>query len=906
MVNRPYKPGGRGSMRSFKASSVLMVFMMIFLVAGVATASMTERLEARFLKSRIKLRFDEDWKVQSGNITGAEATAYSDASWTPTNVPHDLAITLVKPTGTSGNDPAARGWYRKHFTLPAGFAGKKVIVQFDGIYHDSKIYLNGTQVGNQQYGYTNFTCDLTQNLNATGDNVLAVMVDDQTVRNSRWYSGCGIYRHVWLIATDNVYVRNWGTAVTTPVATTAQAQIRVQTDVVNDLATSQTRIVETAIYDENGAALGKSDTTITLNAKGTDSTKNIDTCVQIFNLTTCKLWSPSTPVRYYAYTRIMNGTTPTDDYVTPFGIRDLVFKPGTGMFINGVSTKMKGACWHENLVPVGSAIPDAMFERTIKELKASGCSSIRTSHNPMSQEFYDYCDQLGMMVLDEWCDKWYQQAGGAAGILYESWNQTWQHDLRLMVERDRNHPSVVMWSAGNEMYYGGTIPAYITDNMKLLEAWIHTFDKSTRPVVCAPNVQDATGYVNLAKIQNNCAGINYGEGIYASIHSKDPNVLIQGTENHGYLGMTNNTQPTWFAVRDNPFVIGHHLWTGVDYLGEGGNLGATSGFIDGCAFRKSWFYFQQAQWSDSPMVHVTIGNGSTSNANLAEDWNQSGPVSVVTYTNCDSVSLYVNTTKIGTSKLSSFPNMVMQWTNVPWSTGVIKAIGMKGGVQAAIDSIVTAGPAAKVLLKPGKTTLEADGHDVSCIEVDITDANNNLIFKDSSMVQFTMTGQGRSLGIASGNWASAESFKATSRKAYHGKVLIVLQSTMDTGTINVTVSSTGLTSASLAIKTVPPSISTAVRGALSMKALGNRSGSLTWTRNPVRNSLRINYRVDEPGIISLSVISPSGRTVHCLTNSYHEAGTYSLDWNPVNKSGVYFFVLKTNNNRMVRKAFMVQ
>ena len=894
-------------MRSFTSRSVLMFSLLVFLIAGIASASMTERLEARFLKSRIKMRFDEGWKIQSGTVTGAEATAFNDAAWTTTNVPHDFAITLVKPTGTAGNDPAVSGWYRKHFTLPAGFAGKKVIVLFDGIYHDSKIYLNGTQVGNQQYGYTNFLCDLTPYLNATGDNVLAVMVNDQTVRNSRWYSGCGIYRHVWLIATDKVYVRQWGTAVTTPVATAASSQIRVQTDVVNDMAASQTRIVETTIFDENGAALGKSDTTITLSAKGADSTKNIDTCVQIFTLTSCKLWSPSTPVRYYAYTQVMSGTTPTDDYVSPFGIRDLVFKPGTGMFINGVSTKMKGACWHENLVPVGSAIPDAMFERTIRELKASGCSSIRTSHNQESQEFYDICDQVGMMVLNEWCDKWYQQAGGAVGMVYENWDNTWHADLQRMVERDRNHPCVVMWSAGNEMYYGGTIPTYITSNMTLLEAWIHTFDKSTRPVVCAPNVQDATGYVALAKIQNNCAGINYGEGIYASIHSKDPNVLIQGTENHGYLGMTNNTQPTWFAVRDNAFVIGHHLWTGVDYLGEGGNLGATSGFIDGCAFRKSWFYFQQAQWSDSPMVHVTIGNGSTSNANLAEDWNQSGSVSVVTYTNCDSVDLYVNTTKIGTKKLSDFSsNYIMQWTNVPWSTGTIKAVGMKGGVQAAVDSIVTAGAAAKVTLKTNKTTLYADGEDVCCIEADIADANNTLIFKDSSTVSFSFTGAGRSLGIASGNWTSAEPFKATSRKAYHGKALIVIQSTMDTGTINVTVSSTGLTSANLTIKTVPQSISTAIQRAFLVKPLETRAGLFTCIQNPGSKNVRVRYGVDVPGAVSLSVISPSGRTISCLTNKYHKAGTYSMDWNPVNKSGVYFFVLKTNDNRMVRKEFLVQ
>ena len=799
-------------MKSSKLLSASIIALFVSSVAGVAGASMTERLEGKYLKSRIKIRIDEDWKVKSGNATGAETAAYDDTSWTITNVPHDFSITLVKPTL---NDPGASGWYRKHFTLPAGFAGKKVIVQFDGVYHDSKVYLNGTQVGSQQYGYVSFTCDLTPYLNATGDNVLAVFVDNLTVRNSRWYSGTGIFRHVWLIATDKVYVRNWGTAVTTPTVAVAQSQISVQTDVVNELTTEQTRTLETVIYDETGSELTKASTSITVAASSTVTT------TQSLTLSSVTLWSPSTPVRYYAYSRLLNNAALADDYLTPFGIRELKYTAGSGLTINGVSTKMKGVCLHHTLVPAGAAVADSMWERAIKELKASGANSIRTSHDPYSPEFYDICDQQGMLVMDEFTDKWSQPAS-AGGVTYENWDANWQKDVKLFIERDRNHPSVVMWSMGNEVYYGGTIPAYITTTMGQLVPYVHALDKgSSRPVLHACNVQDAAGYVNLAKIQDNFAGINYGDSIYSRIHQLDANVLIMGTENDPYT-IPGSLMPTWFSVKDTPYVVGHHIWTAWDYLGEQAPLGSAYGYLDNCIFRKSYFYYQLSQWSDSPMVHVTIGNGSGSGRTmppLAEDWNQSSSVDVTTYTNCDSVDLYVNSTKIGTKNLSDFPNMIMVWPSVPWSSGTIKAVGMKGGVQVAVDSINTAGAVAKIVLKPDKTTLYADGEDVSNIEVSLADAADNFIFSATDTVQFTLTGAGRSLGIASGDWSSSEPFKATSRKLYHGKVLIVIQSTMIPGTIGLTVSSGTLPPATLTITT------TGVGGTGGSTSTGGTGGS---------------------------------------------------------------------------------
>jgi beta-galactosidase len=576
----------------------------------------------------------------------------------------------------------------------------------------------------------------------------------------------------------------------------------VQTDLANDLASAQTRNVETTIYDEDGKALKTVSTSITVNPNSTN------TCEQTLALANCKLWSPSTPVRYYAYTRILNGTTPADDYISPFGIRELKYSATNGFTINGVSMKLKGVCVHHDLIPAGAAVPDSMWERTIKELLASGCTSIRTSHNPQAPEFYDYCDQLGMMVMDEFCDKW---ARTNAGSFYADFDQVWQKDLTGFIERDRNHPSIVIWSLGNEVIAEGKIPTYIFDYLKMLVPFAKKLD-NTRPYThaCVSGWSDAPGFARLAEVED-VVGVNYQDFLYPAIHQANPNAILVGTEQDPYA-VPNTGVPTWFGVRSNSYTIGHHLWTGVDYLGESRNsLGGTSGFLDNCIFRKYWFYYQQSQWSETPMVHIAIGTGAGSGRNrpnLVESWNLAGPANfatnVVTYTSCDSVDLYVNSKKIGTEYLRDFSkNWIMQWTNVPYEPGVIKAVGMKDGKEVAVDTIKTVGAPAKLLLKPDRTTLYADGNDVSCIEVDIADADSNYIFDANNTVQFAFTGPARSVGIASGDFSSNEPFKAASRKAYHGKVLIVVQSLMTPGTVNVTVSSPGLTPATLTLTTRP-------------------------------------------------------------------------------------------------------
>jgi beta-galactosidase len=872
-----------------------LIFGFLLFAFGLVQANITERTESRFLKSRIKIRIDEGWKIASGTQAGAEAMTFNDAGWTTINVPHDMSISLVK-SGT--NDPAALGWYRKHFTLPPEFAGKKVVVQLDGVYHDSKVYLNGNLVGSQRYGYVSLSYDLTSHLNATGDNVLAVFVDNQTSRRSRWYSGTGIFRHVWLIASNKVSVKNWGTFVTTPTATTAQSQINIQTEIMNDLGTAQIRDVETILYDEAGIALESVISPITVKAAG------MDTCIQTITLASPKLWSPATPVLYYAYTRVLENKVLTDDYVTPFGIRDLKFEANKGFSINGVIMKLKGVNIHSTLIPVGAAVPEAMWERTIRQLQAAGCNFIRTSHNPFSPEFLELCDKMGMLILDEWCDKWSRTT---AGNFYIDWDKYWKQDLESFMIRDRNHPSVIMWDVGNEVDQSEMIPTYIYDNLKVIVPQLKLYD-NTRKVTHACVAGwggDWAGFAKLADYED-IIGVNYQDWGYPSIHTKVPNALILGTEQYPYLS---GGMPTWPAVKNNAYVIGHTLWTGMDYLGEGGNLGSASGFIDNCAFRKTWFYYQKSQWTDAPMVKIGIGDAvlSSSNAwaspNLSESWNRTeASVNVVIYSNCESVDLYVNSTKIGSKNLSSAANKILQFANVSYEAGMIRVVGIKGGQAVAFDTIQTVGAPAKIVLKTDRTNLYADGDDVSNIEAYVSDAEGRHVWSATNSIEYTITGKGRSLGIASGDWKSSEYFKTTSRKAYQGRVLIPVQATMEPGSITVTISSAGLTSGILTLTTIAQTPGTVLH-ARPLIAPSGRLGNFSCLRDARSRNIRIQYSVKDPGVVQLLVLSPMGKTLAVLNDGYRAAGNYSVEWKGGSQNDVYLVALKMGLDNKVQKVF---
>jgi len=883
---RRTEPAPAGEPRRSTSLHGGLVVLAVLLGATGVRANLTERREARYLQSRVKTRIDEGWKVYAGgDPSGAKDATFNDAGWTTTNVPHDMSLPLVGK-GTD-IDPGNKGWYRKHFTLPAGAAGKRVTLQFDGVYHWCKVYVNGTQVGAQEFGYVSFEVDITNALKPTGDNVIAVWVDNLTQRQSRWYSGTGIYRHVWMTMTDPVHVRNWGTAVSTPGATTAKATVKIATDLVNNGSSAATRTLRTVICDSTGKPVDSVSTSVTVAAGATTR------FAQSLDLSGAKLWSPETPYLYNAYTKVLDGTTLVDDYVTPFGVRDLQFSVSKGMTINGVVTKLKGACMHHTMVPTGAVVPEQMWARVLKELKASGTNSIRTSHNPVSPEFLDLCDQMGMLVMDEWCDKW---KSWWAGSQYLDWDKVWKTDLKLFLERDRNHPSVVLWSYGNEVATsatGGAMPQYEYDMSALIVPYAKSID-SSRPYthgVANGFSGDWAGYAKLAQYED-IVGVNYNDGGYSNMISLAPNALFVGTEQYPYGNSWNN-------AKNRSQVLGEHIWTGMDYLGEVSPMGEPCGFLDVTGFRKTWFYYRKSIIGTEPVVKLGVGSPNGSGAwappILSESWNESGSKNVVAYSNCQSVSLYLNGTLVGTKTYTAGNLSTSQWT-VNWASGTLKVVGSNNGTQVAVDSLVTTGAPSKIVLKSDRTTIYADGDDVANVEAYVVDAAGRHIWSATNNLKYSVTGNGRGFGVGTGDLSKTVPY-SDNRNAYEGRAYVPVQSTSTPGSITVSVTSNGLTAGTLVLTTVPEP----VKGSTAVSPRNPiRSGSIGFLRATGAHVLEMGYHLESEAPVRITVLSPDGRTVADFDQGAQARGDHAWTWNGAGASQAYLVRLRTGATATTR------
>jgi beta-galactosidase len=809
--------------------------------------------------------FDHDWKFFLGDAPGADRPAFDDSAWRTLDLPHDWSIEgggkpqvpgeqegpfdAKSPAGAGGAYlDGGVGWYRKTFTLPAGKKGRQFSILFDGAYENADVYLNGTKLGSHPYGFTSFHYDLTPSLKFGPEaNVLAVRLDVKQP-GLRWYSGAGIYRHVWLIDTARVHVPTWGTYVTTPKADANGSEIKVVLQVQNDGKTTADAAVRTVLLDPAGTEVAHQETPAHLAPGAVSST------TQDFSLASAHLWSCDDPALYKAVTTISVDGNAVDSVTTRFGIRTIKFTVDRGFFLNGRHVQIKGVCDHHDLGCLGAAAYRRAIQRQLETIKSFGGNALRTSHNPPSPELLDLCDEMGILVMDEAFDEWkenHQKYG--YGDAFDQWSEP---DLVSMLQRDRNHPSVILWSIGNEIPEGRGTDRIAGVMAKRLAGICHREDP-TRPVTSACPSPDNAWENGLGPALD-VFGINYNPNFYAlNDPAHKPASGYPGTmpmvgsetssqvDSRGEYGLTLDAQgqvkivsrtpdhqvssydlwhPGWaqsaeteeLALRNNPWIAGEFVWTGFDYLGEPTPFRWPSrssyfGIVDLAGFPKDRYYFYQSVWCTAPVVHL-----------LPMSWNWPGfegkAIPVRVFTNADSVELFLNgkslgvknwpadaaqqtletdkhdkKTKVTTTIHETAPGLHLEW-QVPYASGELKAVATKQGQIVATDIVRTAGAPARLVLQADRSAIAGDGEDLSFIKVSILDQDDNPCPNAGNEITFSVAGNAATIaGLDNGDATNHEFFQGTQHQAFHGLALAVLRSKYGaSGNVTLTAQADGL------------------------------------------------------------------------------------------------------------------
>ncbi|CAN5366842.1 glycoside hydrolase family 2 TIM barrel-domain containing protein [soil metagenome] len=775
------------------------------------------------------ISFDNSWSFYRGAVQGAEQVNFDAGKWRRVNLPHDWSIEDLPGTASPFN-PAAisqvsggfttggTGWYRKPFIVPKALKGKRIVIQFDGVYMNPTVYVNGQVVGIHPYGYTSFWFDITKQVKFGEKNLIAVEVKNEG-QNSRWYSGSGIYRHVWFKIVDPVHIANWGTYITTPKVSSYTATVNIKTNVLNEsMKVAAVRVI-TKFLNPEGLVVktAKTDHIIT-GLKSFEFNQEVD-------VNDPQLWSCGSPVLYIAISEVYKDGTLAGQERSTFGIRKISFDVDNGFQLNGKTLKLKGGCFHHDNGPLGSKSYDRAEERKVELLKASGYNAIRCSHNPPSPAFLDACDRLGMLVIDEAFDAW--KVGKNPYDYHLYFNDWWKRDIESMVTRDRNHPSIIMWSIGNEIQEKGTPDGAKT--AKMLAAQVKDLDP-TRPVTSAVNElkEDKDPYF----AQLNVSGYNYavngeinGTSTYEKDHLRIPNRLMVGTESYPLEAFG-----SWMEVVDHDYVIGDFVWTAFDYIGEAsiGWLGypqqayfypwnlAFCGDIDICGWKRPQSYYRDALWkNDQLSLFVTAPKPSfTLNPKIetwskwnwfddVADWNWKGyegeTMAVNVYSSCGQVELFLNKKSLGRKPTNRSTKFMATW-GVPYQAGTLTAVGYDGYKKVNTAVLRTAAEPVKIKLQADRAVLKADNQDLSYVTVELTDAAGTTNPRAENMVHFTLAGQGTIVGVGNANPQSVESFQRPQRKAWHGKCLVIIKSTGKAGNITLNVSADGIPGRSLELR----------------------------------------------------------------------------------------------------------
>jgi beta-galactosidase len=765
---------------------------------------------------RERLLFDHDWRFLLGDPAGAESPTYDAAGWRTVDLPHDWSIEgKIDPKspvgGSGGYFPAGVGWYRRTLTVPATWSGKRVSVEFEGIYMNAAVYINGHDLGMHPYGYTSFSHDLTPYLTPGGNNVLAVRVDQSQQPNSRWYSGAGIYRHVWLNVTGLVHVAPWGVCVTTPESSAALAKVSVRTRIANESSKQSNIALRTVVYAGSGPAAGRSNSSATVEAGGAIEVN------QEIAVEKPALWAPESPSLYRAVTQVMEDGKAVDEVSTPFGIRSIEWSAEKGFLLNGNPVKMAGGCVHHDNGPLGAAAFDRAEERRVQILKQSGFTAIRTAHNPPSPAFLDACDRLGMLVMDEAFDCWSRGKNKLDySVAFKDW---WQRDIDSMVLRDRNHPSVAMWSIGNEIPERGEPLG--AQEAKMLADYLRTLDR-TRPITSALNFvgkwTDTDGFYSALDI----GGYNYNLSNHAADHKRVPSRIMACTES-----FPRSTFDDWSMVADFPYIVGNFVWTAIDYLGESGlgrstlrdakdtsregygapypRHGADCGDIDICGALKAIAHYRNIVWDRGEKLYLGVRQPVPDGKQMSvttwgvwpvyASWTWPGiegkPLDVEIYSRAELVRLYLDDKLIGEKPTTRTERFTANFS-VPYAPGVLKAVAVQGGKAIAEAVLRTVGEPAAVRLTADRTSLRADGQDLSFITVEAVDGNGQPDPNAEHRVTFSLKGPGVIAGVASGDLFSEDPYQGNQRKLFHGRALVVVRTSQTAGALTLTASAPGL------------------------------------------------------------------------------------------------------------------
>jgi beta-galactosidase len=776
------------------------------------------------------------WKFTKGEVENGEAIKYDDSQWETVTVPHDWAITgpfdskndaqskkvvadgekkrKLRLGRTAGLPYMGIGWYRKSFEVAANNVDKKLSVEFDGAMSHAKVYVNGQFVGEWPYGYTSFAFDISD-LVTTGENVLAVRLENKP-QSSRWYPGAGLYRNVRLVTTNNAHVKHWGTYITTPNVSKDRAQVHVKTSLVG----SEKCTLLTEIYDSNNQLIAH---------KESKTISGDETVIeQDFQLDNPQVWSIETPVINSVLSKVIRNGKTVDVYQSTFGIRSFEFTSNDGLHLNGKRLQVQGVCMHHDLGPLGAAVNISALHRQLVILKGMGCNAIRTSHNTPTPELLSMCDTMGFLVMDEAFDEW--KKGKNKNGYTHLWDDWAEKDLMALIHRDRNHPSVFMWSVGNEILEQFTDDGW--KRAKFLVDITHRED-NTRPVTIGMN-REAPAENNFAA-QFDLKGWNYHTHLYPWLKELHPDWSFIASEtqstvsSRGYFDLDavprkqyirenlqcsdygldycnwSNTPDVGFAMLDdNPHVAGEFVWTGFDYLGEPSpynvqwpTKNSYFGIVDLCGFPKSIYYLYKARWTNENVLHILPH----------WNWNQQEvkTVPVHVFTNFNSAELFVNGKSYGVKTKNPkevYERYRLVWDDVKYEPGEVKVIAFdETGKPTMENSIKTASEPYQLQLVSKYTKIKADGESLSFVEVNVVDKEGNFCPTANFPIKFTVEGEGTFHAAGNGNSTDITAFQSNERNCFNGKCLVLIQSTEKAGMITLSASSEGLKSADLEIST---------------------------------------------------------------------------------------------------------